>query len=53
MRVTKLKPGTHMHSGLIYCVYRKKRQGLIIFGVNPMMCFTSCIPESGPRAYLS
>ena len=31
---TKLKPGTHMESGLIYCVYRNQGQGPNFFGVK-------------------
>ena len=28
MRVTILKPGTHMDSGLMFCVYQNQGQGL-------------------------
>ena len=31
---TTLKPGTHMNSGLMHCVYHNQGQGLITFGVK-------------------
>ena len=32
--VKKLKPDTHMDSGLMYCVYWNQGQGPITFGVK-------------------
>ena len=32
VRVTKLKPGTHMDIGLMYCVYQNQCQELITLG---------------------
>ena len=34
VRLTKLKPGTHMGSGLMYCVYQKQGQGSITQGIK-------------------
>ena len=34
VRVTKLKPGTYMDSGLMYCLYQNQGQGLISLGVK-------------------
>ena len=35
-RVTKLKPGIQMDSGLMYCVYQSQGQGPITLGVTSL-----------------
>ena len=34
VRVTNLKPGSHMDSGLMYCVYKNQGQEPITFGIS-------------------
>ena len=36
MKAVKLKPSTHVHSGLVYRVYQNQGQGPIIVELNPI-----------------
>ena len=36
MKALKLKLGTHMDSGLVYCVYQNQGQGPITLGVTSL-----------------
>ena len=40
--ITKLKPGTHIDSGPMYCVYQIQGQRLITLGVKSLAGFTIC-----------
>ena len=39
VRITKLKPGAHMGSGLMYCVYQNQGQKSITLGVKSLNRF--------------
>ena len=42
IRVTKLKPVTHMDSGLMFFLYQNQGQEPITLGINPLIGFTVC-----------
>ena len=45
VRVTKLNPGTHMESGLMYHVYRNQGQGPVTHGVKSIdMFYVAILP---------
>ena len=41
VKVTKLKPGTHMGRGMMYCLYQNQGQGPITHGVKSLDWFYS------------
>ena len=46
MKAVKLKLGTHMDSGLLYCVYKNQCQWPITLGVTSFDRFTIFIYEN-------